>query len=172
VQKRGKTVTATDLKTFRKLANATGLGYSKKVQLPHIEHCKIFSPPVIGEFHKWLCQAEWTIAFQLEIMVHRLALTVQEALSLQDCISLLSQKEGLRYTTSLLQAFAKGLESYADTSDGIKQFFDCCVLDFNKNGKVSALDCIPKGLFYCCHIDVHHQCPLFLNNSNSDLMNR
>jgi len=146
---------AEDIDTFRDLcvdAHMQGKLDSWEIRT---ESRGLFSAEIAEEYHIWLRDLPWEVAFQIEGIVRSMAVDPREILSLKDKIARLVDNHRSPYASQMLKDFRGRIVDYDEQEADIHKWFDNAADDYAaKVSKTPALEPTDGSLFQALHVTI------------------
>lgn len=153
------------LAKFRKMASHVGLQPSD-FDYP-IARRNLFSREVLDEFHKWLADLSWPVAFHLDEMHKKLLLDTRELLSLREPLHALIAREGRKTAASVVRYFAQNdanslpwKDYNGEHVDSARDIFERRVQESQQTVASFSMTDYSEGVFDCLHVLVTPTCVL------------
>ncbi|KAF5374763.1 hypothetical protein D9758_000120 [Tetrapyrgos nigripes] len=144
-----------DLHRFRSLCLAAQMRAVQDWEYPIVKK-NIFSATSIERLNSLLRKLNWRVAFQLEMIIRRTYVDVQEALQLIPAIIKLVELRGKEYVAAFLQHLGTQLaQGYFDNSQGtISDWFIACEHEYATYKRPSPIIPSEGSLFQSLHVVV------------------
>ena len=144
-----------DVKVFKDLCKVARLPEPKDFAY-RAEPLELFSEAKLVQYRRWICELDWSVAFQLEALLRGRLADAKEILSIQGVIDDMVLHEGAKYTASFLRSVIDAAQygNLVNYQEEFRTGVQLLANDFTWSPESRRAWDPREGVFQCYHVSI------------------